>query len=64
MKATWYPKNLLLAVASFALFAVALHIAIDFRTGAVAGLLALLAYLTIELGLIVNPAAWGRRDRP
>jgi hypothetical protein len=50
VNATWYPKNLLLAVALFALFAVALRVAIDFRTGAVAGLLALMAYLPLSWG--------------
>ena len=54
----------LLAVAVLALFAAALRVAIDFRTGAVAGLLALMAFLAIELGLPLNPAAWWRRDRP
>ncbi len=64
MKTTWYPQNLLIAVALVGLFAVALRVAIDFRTGAVAGLLALIVYLAIELGLTLNPAVWRRRDRP
>ena len=64
MRTTWYPKNLLVAVALVGLFAAALRVAIDFRTGAVAGLLALMAYLAFELGLASNPTVWWRRDRP
>jgi hypothetical protein len=64
MRVTWYPKNVLVAGALLALFAAALRVAIDFRIGAATGLLALMAYMAIEMGLIVNPDAWSRRDRP
>lgn len=64
MTLSWYPKNLLIAVALVGLFAAALRVAIDVRTGVVAGLLALMVYLAIELGLTFDPAVWWHRDRP
>lgn len=64
MHVTWLPRNLILAVALVGLFAWALRVAIDFRAGAVVGLLALLSYLAFEIGLTFNPGVWGRKRKP
>lgn len=53
-----------MAAALVGLFAWALRVAIDFRAGAVVGLLALLSYLAFEIGLSFNPAVWGRKRKP
>jgi hypothetical protein len=64
MHFTWFPRNLLLAVALVGLFAWALPVAIDFRVCAVVGLFALLSYLAFETGLTFNPGVWGRKRKP
>lgn len=64
MKVTFYPKSILVAVGLLGLFAWALNLALDFRRGAVVGLLALIAYLVLETSLTFNPATWWRSRRP
>ena len=63
MKLTWYPRNLVVAVVLLAAFAAALSLAIDFRRGAVVGVLALIAYVGLEAILTFNPAQWWRDRR-
>ena len=63
MRVTWYPRNVLLAIVLLALFAWGLRTAVDFRTGAVVGLLALLTYLAFEVGSTFNPGVWRRSHR-
>lgn len=63
MRVTWYPRNILLAVALLGLLAFALRLAIDFRAGAVVGLLALLCYIGVDAGFSFNPRAFGREPR-
>lgn len=64
MRVTWFPRNLLRVVAVVGILGCALRVAIDFRAGAVVGLLALLSYLALESGLTFNPGVWGRRGKP
>ena len=64
MKITFYPKSLLIAVVVFIMLGATLELAVTVQQGvAVAGVLGVLAYLLIEIieiGLVVNPAAWRR----
>jgi hypothetical protein len=64
VKVTFYPKSLLLAVAFLVMFGATLDLAITVQEGvAMAGVLGVLAYLLVELvqlGVLVNPAAWRR----
>jgi hypothetical protein len=63
MRVIWYPRKTILAVALLGLLAFALRLAIDFSAGAVAGLLALLCYLGVDVGITFNPHALGRERR-
>jgi hypothetical protein len=56
MKLTWYPRSLIVVVMFLAAFAAALELAMDFRRGAIVGVLALTAYLALETILTFNPA--------
>jgi len=60
---TVYPRNLLVGALMLALFAWGLNLALDFRSGAAIGVLALLLYLVFELGLTSNPSGWWRGRR-
>lgn len=60
MRVTWYPRNILLVVALLGLLAFALRLAIDFRTGSVVGLLALLSYIGVDAGFSFNPRVRSR----
>jgi hypothetical protein len=62
MKFTWYPRNLLIAVALLLAFAAALNTAVDFERGAVAGVLGLIVYICTDVVLTVNPAQWWRQS--
>ena len=65
MEITWYPRHLLVTAVFLVLFAGALNLAIDANGRAAAGVLALVAYIGIEVWLTFNPArppkAWRRR---
>ena len=63
MTVTWHPKNLLLAAAFLVIFAVALNVAIDFRTGTATGLAGLLVYLFLDVVLTLHPARWWHERR-
>jgi len=63
MRVTWYPRNVLYAVALLWLLVFALRLAIDFRAGALVGLLALLCYVGVDAGFSFNPRAFGRERR-
>jgi hypothetical protein len=56
MDITWYPRHLLVTAVFLVLFAVALNLAIDAHQQAAAGVLALLAYIGLEVWLTFNPA--------
>jgi hypothetical protein len=60
MKLRWYPKNVLAAVVLLAACGFALDLAVDFKSGATVGVLALIAYLSAETVLTFNPAQWRR----
>lgn len=64
MTVTFSPKGLLIAAVFLVMFGSTLALATGAREGlAAAGLLSVLAYLVIELGVTVNAAAWWRHDR-
>jgi hypothetical protein len=59
MDVTFYPKGLLFGAIVFAVFGVALTMAVDVERGmAGAGMVAIVAYVLIEAIVSVNPAAW------
>jgi len=61
---TFQPKSLLVTAIFFATFGTMLAVADDAGSGiAAAGLLAVLAYVAIEVFLTFNPAAWWRERR-
>jgi hypothetical protein len=64
MTLRWYPKNVLVGVVLLAAFAVAVDLAVDFRRGAAVGVLALIAYLSLDAVLTFNPAQWWRHRTP
>lgn len=67
MAITFYPRTLLATGAFVILFSYGLSAALDVRAQAVtAGVLAVIAYVTIELLLTWNPGAWrvARRTDP
>jgi hypothetical protein len=63
MKVTWYPANALLAVVILIICVAALDLASDASRGAATGVAALIAYLSVDTVLTVNPAQWWGRDR-
>jgi len=63
MKVTWYPRNVVVAIVFLTAFAAAVDLAIDFRGGAIVGVVALIAYVGLETLLTLNPAGWWRKRR-
>ena len=63
MKIAWYPRNLVSGLFLFALFALALNVAVDVNRGALTGLFAVLVFTIIDLLFTVNPAVWQARRR-
>jgi len=64
MRVTWYPKNIALGVVMLALFVVAMNLAVDVMSGAAMGVIAVLAYLAVDVLISVNPAVWRLSRRP
>jgi len=64
MRVTWYPKNIAIGVVTLALFAAAMNLAMDVKRGVAMGVIAALAYLSIDVLLAVNPGVWRFRRRP
>lgn len=63
MTVTFYPKRLLLTAVFIVAFGLMLEMATDLRRGVVVGVLAVCAFVLIELLIVVNPAAWWRSRR-
>ena len=63
MTFTWHPRNLLVAIVLSGAFAIALNVALDFRTGTAVGGLAFLVYLVVDVLLTLNPARWNHARR-
>ena len=64
MRVTWYSKNIAIGFAMLALFAVAMNLAMDVQRGVAMGLLAAIAYATVDITFAVNPGVWRLRRRP
>lgn len=62
MEVTWYPKRIVIAVGLLFACAALLDTAIAFNRGAAVGVLGLLAYLCVDVGLTF-PSAWRRHYR-
>ena len=61
---TFHPKRMLITAAILGMLGVTLSLAIDLERGAAAaGLLAVLAYVFIEVLGFVYPAAWWQQSR-
>ena len=58
MRVTWYPRNIAIGLVTLALFAVAMNLAMDVMRGVAMGVIAALAYLSVDVLLSVNPAVW------
>jgi hypothetical protein len=64
MMFTVYPKRLLVTAVFLVVFGATLAVAADVERGlATAGVLAVLAYLFVELFVTFNPAGWWRERR-
>lgn len=64
MTLTFYPKGLLVTAVFVVMFGATLAMAMDVARGiAAAGALSVLAYLTVELFIVFNPAVWWRERR-
>lgn len=63
MAITFYPKSLFVTAVFIVAFGSMLSVATDLRRGVAAGVLALSAYLLIEVFVVVNPAMWWRTRR-
>lgn len=58
MRVTWYPRNIAIGLVMLALFAVAMNLAMDVMRGVAMGVIAALAYLSVDVLLSVNPGVW------
>ena len=65
MTVDFHPKSLLVTALFFVAFGSVLSVASDFKQGAAVGVLALLAYVFVEMLFAFNPAMWSseRRNR-
>lgn len=60
MTASFHPKRLLITAVFVVAFGSVLSVATDSRQGAAVGVLALLAYLFVEVFITFNPVVWWR----
>ena len=63
MAIAFYPKRLLITALFIVAFGAMLSVATDLRQGLTVGALAVLAYLLIEVLIVINPAVWWQSRR-
>lgn len=60
MTISFHPKSLAVTVAFLVAFGSALSVATDLRHGVAVGVVAVLAYLLVEVVIAFNPVVWWR----